>query len=164
MIQSSDECVCPPVSVNYPMPGQNETQLNHKLNTSQVRALLLTCYTRSTKNRIIQDAWCDYHIYDLEFMRGRIGDNISILSSVWCPVSDVLCLMSGVFYVWCLVSYVWCVQLREQLEAAAGWSQVGNFRGKPQHQLVTTEQVLETLTGPTHWQQDITLDWSRILT
>ena len=83
---------------------------------------------------------------------------------VYCLVSDVLCLMSGVFYVWCLVSYVWCVQLREQLEAAAGWSQVGNFRGKPQHQLVTTEQVLETLTGPTHWQQDITLDWSRILT
>ena len=97
MIQSSDECVCPPVSVNYPMPGQNETQLNHKLNTSQVRALLLTCYTCSTKDRIIQDAWCDYHIYDLEFMRERIGDN-SILSSVWCPVSDVwclLCLMSG---------------------------------------------------------------------
>ena len=98
MIQSSDECVCPPVSVNYPMPGQNETQVNHKLNTSEIGALLLTHNTRSTKNRIIQDVWCDYHIYDLEFMRGRIGDNsiLHLVSGVLCLVSYVWCLMSGV--------------------------------------------------------------------
>ena len=67
-------------------------------------------------------------------------------TKVYCILGLVSNVLSLVSCVLCLVSYVWCVQLREQLEAAAGWSQVGNFRGKPQHQLVTTEQVLETLS------------------
>ena len=155
MIQSSDDCVCPPVSVNYPMPGQNETQLNHKLNTSQVRALLLTCYTRSTKNRIIQGVWCDYRIYMIWSSWGEELE--TVVYWILGLVSDVLCLMFGVLCLVCPAERAvggsgrlepsWQLSRKATTPVGNHWAGAGNLE-----------------SGPTHWQQDITLDWSRILT